>query len=508
MGPKPRGGTPRLKTCVSCGTLNAPRQFYCTQCSTGFYSEEKLANRVVGQTVPAVCEEAIALDESVINAFIKKIAYTHKSLNFGSVSGSPICVCVTDEEAKESVLSLCAGECAAVSNGNLLLNVGRPCKCLALADDCLAVLTDDGQVCVWEHVSGGFRYMHTFRCVEECVGLPTCLATGISFVENMGSHLIFVVCTQKIILVETSTGRIFWELDNDQLYTCGVARFSGDTIEILVGVNEGPIRLFGIDSGGSIMYEDAFFSKFSATCMHFLGSLSPYFVAGYTHGEILLWDTRSSVLCINSTSTLAGIRRWLGDLCVSNGSVFAGFQTGAIVNLGAEIIPIGGDPKNAQCWNVAGIGPNIFAAMSSGVVLTLDTSLREKLRRPMTGYLSRWTVYPQQETTLHTTTQQDTTLHTTPQPSLAETVVHSLLHPRLISPNVYVEIFSSVKAPANLKFAKSGATNEPPAGPRPPISVNAIRASGNIIAEGTEAGIVRISRFSAYTHERSECQKQ
>ena len=282
---------------------------------------------------------------------------------------------------------------------------------------------------------------------------------------------------------------------------------SGTHIELIVGNNSNNFvhyfslsrefqllnsRVFGYNDPGRRVTEDSS-TESSATgvCVAFLTTEPHRFVAGYSNGSIGLFDLRDATGPVDVVVTLAGIRRWLVELVPSSvdpSVVFGAFQAGAVVNLNAsegdvQVQPIGGEVKLAQCWGIDSISDRVFAAMSSGVVLTLDLSLRDKLRRGMTGYVSRWS-------------RPASPAPVTVTDDLVEIITKEIDPATPFS----VTVFDPKQVPRNLKLLKAsdGASNEPPplGVGLDAIAVTCLRAHpAGLVATGLEGGIVHLFRY-------------
>ena len=399
-------------------------------------------------------------------------------------------------------------------DANVFLNAGGSVGSLAFSRNFLAVLAES-RVSFW--TLGG----------RECLGfLQVTGAISISWVSHLSSEsvagVLVVLHLDKVELY--SVEKVGWEnfSENENFekkkihflpfwvspaevgfLSCAAARFDGTEIELLLGASKSVVHLVRIGSAhNSSVSESPSTSSSNSyphsshpSCVSFLSdSQSPFFLSGYWNGDIALWAVRNARSPVSVTSTLAGIRRWLVDLTPSPSdpkTVFAAYQSGAIVRLGAEVSPIGGDPKSAQCWAVDVVGACVVVAgMSSGVVISLDSSLRDKLRRPMTGYISQW-----EQKLCGTSRPLDSST------SDLNSRILALLNRKTEGGEVYCEIFPKKKIPTNLKHVRAGdgAGNEPAAPIHintVPVAVSAVRASEHWVACGTEAGLVHLHRMA------------
>jgi hypothetical protein len=537
---------PRLKICKSCEEPNPPRQFFCKSCNTPFYSEDVLANRSRPSTpsnisleeddlespidvVAVVLPEPKAVDKALTSWKSRVISVVcEKADNSGS---DPVNLTLLSDSKESSVqdILLDIGDGHRCDENNLFYNLGGTVNSISFLNDrVFAVLVNHSRIVIGEtngHLLGHLDYTCHDPEIKSIQWVPHLFSDSILGVitvvglDGVEMHLIPKSMPSGSRIDWNSS--LIWRTDGISFFPSAIdvrTDSSSQFIELLITNNlnnfthyirisipdistclcriyayNDPVRRVSDDVSADVS------SGATGTCVAF-HKLNPYFfLTGFSNGTIGLFDIRNDQGPINVISTLAGIRRWLIDLvpsCIDPTIVFSAFQAGAFVNLDiadVQVQPIGGDVRSAQCWGIDAIGERVFCAMSSGVVITLDRTLRDKIRRGMTGYISAWGEISNME-------QGKVSPGIL---SLDDKILEAATKKR---EGKYVcRLFAPKKFPKNIKHLKAsdGASNEPNLSvlfhqqePVTPVPIKCIRASDNgTIAYGLDNGVVHIFQY-------------
>lgn len=521
---------PRLKACKQCGEANAPRQFYCKSCNTPFYSEEYMNSRI--STPPSTPEEVDSgfspnVEEGrprkeVVEYMLSRLSdsrvefFPHEN-EIDETGNFSRKIEISGTLNKEIHVNAC--ESIQVDHDNAIANTGGDSvQSISSNSDIIAVLIDSSKIQFWNtHAKflGDLKFSSSSQILkikwikwsssDKLFGL-----IAIVTLTNVQVHLV-PRFTREFSLRENSTllwasevyfpnnldGRIG---DNNRIEVI-TSNNMNNFIHLFVlkieednNLNLSLVKVYAYNAPGRRVSDDSESGATStSTCCAFLGNRY-FFYAGLSDGSILLWDMRDDHGPREVIQTLAGIRRWLVELRVpadynSMTTLLAAFQAGSIVNSEGDIQvqPIGGDVKSAQCFGIEAIKARIFTAMSSGVVITMDRSLREKLRRGMTAYVSQWAA----KTDLEVIDDD-------------ATIFDKILRRRKYG-EIFVKFFPKKQFPKNLKNLKAsdGANNDPPPllnshhSSLSPLPIKCFCATeSNILACGLDAGLIH---FFTYT---------
>ena len=539
--PTPRGN-PRLKACSQCQVLNAPRTFFCKECNHPFYSEEYMAGRLDRKrSEPDGSESSVPPTPSIVAPdFFQVDEFAHRIKMMPELSSSyilsPHKVCSsinfdlflgeTDSTVPISIphhshysLNEKFSDASLIAKESLFMNVGDPVDSISFnpTNTCLATLVCNHRLIFWDLVRN-----ESIACFES----PDAVIKSVSFCSNFSSSeilgILAVVKTDRVelLLVENFSLRLIFstfDVFNDPLFpTDADCRFLNNSIEVLISNNlssfvylirlDDGLRLSSFRSFGynhvvnKVNIDDGSSSVVQSTCVSYLRASANFFLAGYSAGTIGLWDIRNQSSPVQIITNTAGTRRFLLGLKTSWNSpqtAFAAFQAGSTLDLDpaddqGEIVSIGGDIRSAQCFGIDCVGTRAFAAMSSGVVITIDSSLRGKLRRPLTSYICQW----------------EAEADTPPCPNIIATTMS--LEEKLISKmgtkkqnqKIHAKLFCPKKIPNNLKLLKAsdGASNEgftklvsSESSVAVPIRC-VVSSSDGLVAYGNDVGIVHIFR--------------
>ena len=535
---------PRLKICQECGEANAPRQFFCKQCSHPFYSEEYLSARasVSRPSTPASSEQDLPAvkrgpEISVLNEIffpklihaINRILVDDLVAASGAAPDRALTVYSNSGEMTEVVLA--RNESLPVTDGVIVSTGCAAITHVSVLNGITAVATDKGDILFFRHSQApkpSAAFLGVMEMGESVVGLefvkfsssPVHSVSGLIVVATIDAVRIFCVplfADGVPVSISTDSAEV-WSTEHIEgriFPSCCDARVSmdGKCVEIIFGNNlSNFFHFFSLrfDDCGALRVEDkrvfgyndpnrrtADTATATGTCVAFSGLEESIFFAGLSNGEILKFDLRNDFGPELVVSTLAGIRRWLVALkpsLVDSDVVLAAYQAGAVVTVSErEVAAIGGEIRTAQCFGVAEIGNRVFSALSSGCVVTCDRTVRDKLRRAMTGYIARWSGTP----TTNPLTVDDGQ-------SLEERLLRSIDQP--ITGRCFVKLYEKKKPPRNLKTVKAsdGASNEPADAIGPieidtrPLAVKCMAATADGIVYGTEGGFLH---FFSYTED-------
>ena len=532
---------PRLKICQNCEEPNPPRQFYCRNCNNPFYSEEVLNARARPKTpvddssIDTDQEEDIipnlVPDQDIVKTVLIKFAKRASQVISKPLPTKPslnLRILKEKKDSEPSNIELPGGNAHQWDSSNWFISTGYgSVKSVSfLSNDYLSILAENRYVQIYQIADAVMQlseiimsdFEGTVKSVQwiyhlnspeskDIVGL-----LAVVLLDRLEVHL---VPKKSGLLSKDST--LLWTLNEPGFFPSGIdAKFSKDGLFIeLLTVNnlnnftryfrlsigdDGSLvpvlsKMYGHNDPGRRVTEDSGDICTTGTCTAFLKTNPYMFITGFSNGLMALFDIRNDSGPINVIMTLAGIRRWLVDLVPSATDpafVLAAYQAGSLVDLtdgDSSVHPIGGDVRTAQCWGVDSLGDRVFSAMSSGVVITMDLALREKLRRGMTGYVAAWAACATSETCRND--------------NLTECLISSLSKAKKYT-SVTCKLFEAKQFPRNLKHLKAsdGASNEPPQLIRgeanlSPVPVMCLRLSpGGLVAYGTDAGIVHIFRYS------------
>lgn len=504
---------PRLKACSECSTLNAPRSFYCKQCNHPFYSQEYLGVRGFAKPV----EELIPVEPksfepatAVIEQFLSKVG----DIVMAGVGGctEPVFeLRVIDQENEKRIL-VPEVSCWEFCENNIFLNCGKGAvTSVAFAGSrFLACLVGNTDIVVWiisETGISGKNYHF-----ESNFSQPKNFIKSVTFVRYLWTAekaVLAILFLDRVELWQVSNAagdmaRVWSSQETIPSPSCVDARLidRGDGnfgIELLVGsaISEG-VYLVQITPEYTLAGARVFVEKNWCSVVGFLQDPN-FFLTGLGSGEsISLWDGRDTRGPISVMSNAVGNRRFLTDLTVSDSDpaiAFAAFQSGTVLNFSssAELLtmqPIGGEVKSAQCFGMDAIGSRVFAAMSSGVVLTLDLMVRDKLKRAMTDYVGIWE---------GENLENPRAIHNpifSNKPPLESKLFDSLATNPFT--NVTCRIVPPKSRTKQLKHlrATDGASNErEPSEGKEAVPVLALRTNGDWVACGTAVGIVHLFRY-------------
>ena len=401
-----------------------------------------------------------------------------------------------------------------IDSDNVIANTGADdcVNCVCFNGETVAMLVDNSVVQFWTVDSelNSINFVGDMDLGPDVVRIKW-VKWALSPGRIMGLLAVVTLTNVQLHVIPSLSPSMLLTIDptSSLLWTCSAsffpnnldARISKDRIEIITSNNANNfIHLFllRVDQGGTKLARVKVFatsdnSSDASTCCAFVGN-SNFFFAGLSNGSIFLWDIRDDHGPKDTIITLAGIRRWLVDLkstdSLATCSVLAAFQAGAIVNMESEIQvqPIGGDVKTSQCLGIDCVGSRVFVAMSSGVVLTMDRSLRDKLRRGMTGYVSQW--------------ECESVENDLSSSSSASLMSKLMQNRRKDIKKIYLNIYEKKEFPKNLKNLKAsdGANNDPsPLRPNDsrtsPLSIKCLCAADQIVGYGLEGGLVHFFNY-------------
>lgn len=430
---------PRLKLCSQCEEPNPPRQFYCKQCNHPFYSEEYFASRSVSQPVAAVAQipgdelrESVAV-ASVDADMLESLLYDPIASGRPAIAGldsmdSPVVANVHIFPSSEDI-KIPSKKSVRINRHHSLAFTGASASVdsVDLLNGVLAVVVDNSRIQFWSFSS-------------DCIGELSFEGTWIkqarwtrqsNSINFLGLLAVVALDRIDLILVPASSpdssvvvwstkaipepffpshvdSRIGANSKSVELVCCnnennfshffnlsGINLNNGDQFAVSVKL----LKVFASNDTVKRVADELSSSPSTGTCVAFIRDDRFRFAAGYTNGQISIFDLRNEHGPENTIVSLVGHRRWLVDL-VSLGSeiLLAAYQAGSVVlniNSDAVIQPIGGEVKSAQCLGIGSIGNMVYTGMTSGVVLSVDRTLRDKIRRGMTRFVAQW------ETTSH-----------------------------------------------------------------------------------------------------------
>lgn len=533
---------PRLKICQKCEEPNPPRQFYCRNCNNPFYSEEVLNARARPKTPvddyssrDTDPEEDVIPnlipDQDVVKTVLMKLAPRAGQVKSEPLPAKPslnLRILKEKKDSEPSNIELSAGNANQWDSNNWFISTGYGSvnSVSFLSNDYLSILAENRYVQIYKIADAVTQLseiiLSDFEGTVKSVQWINHLYSPDN-IEIVGLLAVVLLDRLEVHLVPKKSGglskdsTLLWTLKEPGSFPSGIdAKFSkdGSFIELIMVNNlnnftryfrisirdDGSLvpvlsKMYGHNDPGRRVTEDSGDISTTGTCTAFLKTNPYMFITGFSNGSMALFDVRNDSGPINVIMTLAGIRRWLVDLVPSATDpafVLAAYQAGAVVDLtdgDSSVQPIGGDVRTAQCWGVDSLGDRVFSAMSTGVVITVDLSLREKLRRGMTGYVAAWAASATSETCRNE--------------HLTDCLISSLSKGKKYT-SVTCRLFEPKQFPRNLKLLKAsdGASNEPPQLIRgetnlSPVPVKGLRVSpGGLVAYGTDAGIVHIFRYS------------
>lgn len=512
---------PRLKACASCGEANPPRQFYCKACNQPFYSEEYFASRTcpkeeVELKLESEMTEYISppksLDIVVDQETVRREIY-NKLVGI-KVETSPM----REYGAKQLKISSSGGtidECIQVHacmsidpQNHFIYTGGASVDGISFSGDFMAVLVDNGKVEIW-------KISQTKEIISEILFSNQYHVKQVRFIRHadpsdsaVGILSVVFVDRVDLFLIPNISGNLFdltpfWstsEIPEPFFPTCVDGRihpFCSNQIELVMTNNtsnfvhyfrigDGRIfqtKIFGYNDTQKRAIDDLDSSS-TGMCVTWVVDNPFRFVAGYSNGQIVMYDVRDTHGPVRVLTSLAGMRRWLVELVSVGNDVFlAALQAGCVVVDWSQFQPIGGDVRTAQCFGMDAIDNIVFSAMSSGIVLSVDRTIREKIRRAMTKAIAVWTCKATRVQGGHSTD------------SLEEELLRRILS--WDTEDVHVELFFDDKRNLgkNLKNlrASDGASNEPVIAPgRQGVPIKCLRVHGGMVAYGTQGGFVHL----------------
>lgn len=364
--------------------LNAPRSFYCKECDHPFYPEEYLASRGVAR--PSSTKPSQACSILPPPEDIARFLHPHGLISPSSDLIHPP-VSLTINSVTREIAYL---ESISVDEDHVFFNCGPgPVTSVTFAgDDTVACLVSHCRIVIHQldnTVSYKFPdFIHSIKFVRHLHN-STSGVLGIVFLDRI-----------ELWLVRSDGIGRCWSTEVT-FPTCFDARLVASHIELLVGTENEGVVYFSINDSFVVEYTRRFPESSSVASVAFLRApgVSNFFISGPLSGEnISLWDLRDTRGPVNSFPNMSGNRRFLTGLSPSSidpATVFAAFQSGTIVNLpNMTMMAIGGEVKSAQCFGVDSLGSRVFVAMSTGAVLTVDNTVRDKLKRAMTDYVVTW----------------------------------------------------------------------------------------------------------------------
>lgn len=542
--PTPRGN-PRLKACSKCQVLNAPRTFFCKECNHPFYSEEYMAGRLdrkrsdpeeselssVPPTPSIVEPDFFQVDEFVhrmkmIPELFSSYILSSKqrsTINFDLLLGqSDSTKPISIPELAHYSIDQHFPDSSLIAKESYFINFGAPIDSVSFnpTNTCLVALASNHKFIFWDLIKnqsfGSFESTECIKSVSFCSNFASPDIVGIlAVVKTDRIELVLIENPPISLRVIYSTFTIF----KDPIFPTDVdCRFFNNSIELLISNNlssfvhflriednlcPSSFRSFGYNHVvNKVNIDDASSSIVQSTCVCFLRSSANFFLVGYSAGTVCLWDVRNTSSPVQIITNTAGTRRYLNSVkssWISPQTAFAAFQAGSIIDLdptddSGEIISIGGEIRNAQCFGIDCVGTRAFAAMSSGVVITIDTSLRGKLRRPLTSYVCQWEAEEEESAT-------QASMDSTSGASLEEKLISKIMAKKS-NEKLIVKLFNPKKIPNNLKLLKAsdGASNEGFAKLRDSENSRSVpirtivSSSDGLVAYGNDAGIVHIFR--------------
>lgn len=557
--PSPRGH-PRLKPCPNCQTFNAPRTFFCKECNHPFYSDEYMANRLDRKrSDPSMMDEesteSVPPTPSVIKPNVMEIEEWLDRLRMVP-SESSLALDTSRRDEKSIDVKLFVGDsttprtvsisertCCSLSSltsdspiyakDSFLLFTGGRIDAVSFnpTGEFLVTLIENEKVLLWSLLQNDspecLGTLQTTTTSDPCSSTIKSVKFCSNFASSSVPGILVVIKTDRVelVLIERfheknyfSTKVIFTTFGTfeDPLFpTDADCRFLNNSLELLISNNVSSFvyfvrigdglavtsfRTFGYNHVINKANVEGANASSQSTCVCFLRQSANFFLAGYSTGNIGLWDLRNPSLGpLQIVSNSAGTRRYLLEVNSSWTDprvAFAAFQAGSFIDLDpsddmiGDIVSIGGDVRSAQCFGIDSVDSRVFVAMSSGVLLTLDTSLRNKLRRPLTGYVCQWEAE-----------EIDADLVAKGSSSTEERLISKIKIGRKYF-EMHAKFFPIQKIPNNLKLLKAsdGASNEGfsklvNSDKSIPVPIKCVKSTSNgLVAYGTDAGIVHIFR--------------
>jgi hypothetical protein len=544
---KKKTAGPRLKICSQCEEPNPPRQFYCKSCNHPFYTEEYFANRAPLQSStlvsPRAHEEPLSEymepppgwdlymvdgDECAEKMFSN--LNRPKLVKMDSLNPSVREVRVFPQD---SLFEIAGGTSCRVNETHELLFTGEQgcVDSVSVEGNWLATLVGNKKLLFWdlslneaelvcEIVYGdSFVYKATWIEQSQCRGVSTGLLLVVlldrievlyipAFTERE-SKRVFSISVEEALVFSTTVipepyfpcqakGRVHADSCtveilsvNNQTGFCHYFRLErGFQSDFPYQVRQ--IKVFGANIPVRRLTEDESTMSGTGTCVCFIDRFK--FAVGYSTGEIGVFDVRDDHGPANIITYTAGYRRWLVDMVATGPeTLLASYQAGSVLanifsdNVGA--VPIGGDVRSAQCFGIGALGNQVFSAMSSGVVLAVDWTLKDKVRRALTRYVSQWTVNVSEN-------RVDPIASSS---SLDDKVLDRLQTCSSPSGEYRLKIFPNEKlVTVNVRLLKpsDGASNEPPIedqnrrGVR--ISCLSVIEKSGLVVYGLEGGLIHV----------------
>ena len=545
---KKKTAGPRLKICQKCEDPNPPRQFYCKSCNHPFYTEEYFASRpgVLPRQNAATVEETsefmkpiIQADHYIVdkqtlkNSLYSEIEKPVMKKNNENLVGNREIEIFFDKDV--STLFLDAGTSCLVQPGQHILFTGDASgavESVSLQDDLLALLVGGEKIQFWSisskigpkliaqisdcspHVSQ-IKWVSQSSVPGEVSGLLLVVSLDridLLLIPNFSAEkneFISISFRDSLVWSSASIPEPYYPAKAD-------GRISPDGSEVqIVAVNNTSSfsHFFSLDSRFSLKQMKVFGcnvptrrvgDESSATsgtgmCVCFISDDRFKFVVGLTTGLMVMYDLRDVQGPLMISQGLAGQRRWFREISSLGSDLFlTAFQAGCVVSNFSDdpvITPIGGDVRSAQCMGIGAIGNQVFSAMNSGAVIHVDHTLREKIRRGMTRYLSLWGTLPQPAEL------ETATISKSVEEEMFEKLSKKILHSKF-----FLKLFPEKTITKSLKYLKAsdGASNEQAVPPEfgSDENIRAARISclttdgdRKLVAYGLEGGLVHLAFF-------------
>lgn len=550
MVKKKSSAGPRLKLCSKCEEPNPPRQFYCRQCNHPFYSDEYFASRIKSSSPIVDGPDSEGVDNEYMNPPSRSDPYSvdpslvEANLIARLGSNEP-CVGTRFENEKKSrtitlnskggslnneILELEAGTTKSIDHGDQFIFTGADSvDAISFIGDYMAVLVDHRRVQVWSCKNALFTLMGDVELVPYSDNPVIKTVKWVQFSGQANGSIIGllgIVLLDRVDIVSVKKNDKFNQHTFTLIWSSKIipetyfpsnfdARVTQDGLNIeLISTNNinnfvhyfvlsptqergtplsiTQLKVFGYnDPGRRVMSEEAEISSSiaSGTCVTFFHDDMFKFATGYSNGQIVVYDKRDTHGPVSVLTSLGGLRRWLLDLVsLGDNDFLAALQAGCLISDLTSFQPIGGEVRTAQCFGIDAVGNNIFSAMSSGIVMSLDRTVRDKVRRAMTKTVALWT----------TSTMINRTEIAFGSLSLEEEILRRLTRPSVYE-NINVELFYDDKRNLgkNIKNlrASDGASNEPEIEQgRNGLTITCLRTqrSTGRVAYGTEAGFIHV----------------